>query len=54
MDEVKSIYWTKQNPEMNEHDKIFCDTLYRELRLKKQEELEGTTTEEINQEVHNG
>ncbi len=56
MDEIKSIDWTKQNPEMNEHDKAFCDELYRELRLKKKEELEetefqGTSTEEISQEV---
>jgi len=45
------VDWTKQNPEMNEHDKAFCDELYRELRLKKKEELDGTSTEEISQEV---
>ena len=45
------VDWTKQSPEMNEHDKAFCDELYRELRLKKKEELDGTSTEEISQEV---
>ena len=48
------VDWTKQSPEMNEHDKAFCDELYRELRLKKKEEFQGTTTEEIGQEVCNG
>ena len=42
-----AVDWTKQSPEMNEHDKAFCDELYRDMRLKKQEEA----TEEINQEV---
>lgn len=46
-----AVDWTKQSPEMNEHDKAFCDELYRELRLKKKEEFQGATTEEINQEV---
>ncbi len=32
MDEIKSIDWTKQNPEMNEHDKVFCDTLVFQLK----------------------
>ena len=50
------VDWTKQSPEMNEHDKAFCDELYRTLRVMKSEELEetdnqGATTEEISQEV---
>ena len=52
------VDWTKQSPEMNEHDKIFCDTLYRTLRVMKIEELaepdnQGAATEEISQEVQN-
>ena len=50
---VMAVDWTKQNTEMNEHDKAFCDELYRELRLKKQKELEGASTEQISQEVQN-
>ncbi len=49
-----AVDWTKQSPEMNEHDKAFCDELYRELRLKKKDEFQGTSTEEISQEVCNG
>lgn len=48
----KVIDWTKQNPEMNEHDKNFCDTLYRTLRVMKTEELPETHLPEvIGQEV---
>ena len=51
---VKGIDWTKQNPEMNEHDKIFCDTLYRTLRVMKSEELSEPESKEITgQEVQN-
>ena len=51
-----AVDWTKQNPEMNEFDKLFCDTLYRTLRVMKIEELaesdnQGAATEEISQEV---
>lgn len=52
MNEIKSIDWTKQNPEMNEHDKVFCDTLYRTMRVMKTEELaEPQVSEVIGQEV---
>ena len=48
------VDWTKQSPEMNEHDKIFCDTLYRTLRVMKIEELSETESQEIiSQKVQN-
>ena len=48
------VDWTKQNPEMNEHDKIFCDTLYRTLRVMKIEELSESESQGITvQEVQN-
>mgnify|MGYP001627613325 CR=1 FL=1 len=40
------IDWTKQNTEMNDFDKAFCDELYRSMRLMKKEEIEGATEEQ--------
>jgi len=47
---VMAVDWTKQNQEMNDLDKVFCDTLYRVLRLMKREELEEGVNSEIKPE----
>ena len=43
----KAIDWTKQNSEMNDHDTVFCNTLYRTLRVMKTEELSESQVLEV-------
>ena len=52
----KDMEWDTMDQQLNEYDKMFCHMLFYCLKdeLKRKEEFQGATTEEISQEVCNG
>lgn len=53
MDGTNAIDWTKQDEEMNDFDRIFCDMLFEDLKKQAlQKRFQGKAGQEsTNQEV---